>query len=212
MATRNESITHGIEVVGAAAFGVMVTEPSLRPYSVLPALAVVVALVFQLRASTAPWQDDVQARLEQALPLLAAPGQVRATYHVVERRDGVPHEYRQAIDYVPGGDGRNRTFPVAQGIVGTCISEGGQHVVNFENQTHFDQDMSGRFGFGTESHSRPTRNRRSYIVQAVTNGRDEVLGVLYLDSDETGAFTTNGNCRQADLVERIARGLGPVVR
>jgi hypothetical protein len=213
MASRTESITHGVEVIGAAAFGVMVTVPSLRWYSVLPAIVAIAALVFQIRGSTRPWQDDVRARLELALPLLAAEGQVRATFHVVERqRDGAPHRYRQAIDYVPGGTGRDRTFPVATGIVGTCIAEGGQHVVNFQDRAQFDRDMSGRFGFGTESQSRPTPNRRSYIAQAVTNSRGDVLGVVYMDSDRTGAFTTDRDCLQVDIVERIAHGLGGIVR
>ncbi|HEV7723372.1 MAG TPA: GAF domain-containing protein [Iamia sp.] len=212
MTTRRDTAFHAVEVLAAGAFGVMVSEPDLRVASIGPAVLVVVVLVLQYRQSTQAWQDEVSARLQSALSLMAVDGKARATYHVVERDGTAELHYRQVVDYVPGGSGRGRRFAATEGIVGQCVTDGRQRVVNFRDAQEFTKEMSSQFGFTGESDSRPAKTRRSYLAQPVTNSRDEVLGVIYMDSDKPDAFTSDGHCLHVELVERVAQGLGDVVR
>jgi hypothetical protein len=96
---------------------------------------------------------------------------------------------------------------MSEGIVGQCFSERGTLVENFNDEQEFEVSMTSRYGYPVEAARRRNRSRRSYLVQAVTGDHDEVLGVVYLDSDVRGAFPPAVPAQATRVLDRLVDDL-----
>jgi hypothetical protein len=162
---------------GAALFGWLITTDS-PGWSVIPAVFALVAIGAQYNQTEKRWQMMTRQRLNTLLALARLPGAVRATVHV-PRRFG--RRYRQAVDYVPQGNGRGRSFPLSEGIAGESFTTKQQLVENFTDQAEYDKDMVTKYGYSVEQLSKRTRSRRSYMAVPIVSDAERVVAVVYFD-------------------------------
>lgn len=197
------------EFVGTTGLAVLLSVPGVPWYWV----GIPVALLVTLKA--VEYRLDVRSRYETVRHLLdlldsllpAAKGDARCTYHVPVRRIlRKPKYMRQAFDYVPKGGGGGRRFSIEKGIIGKAFTMGGPRVENFATGQEYRERMQLEYGYTEREMGERTPDRRSYLAYPVVEGGTEnVLGVLYFDSNVCQAFRKDGADDTWRMVEAVVQ-------
>jgi hypothetical protein len=124
-------------------------------------------------------------------------GRVRITVHrVVPARapDTEPAELEQVIPYVGGaGGGPGRRFRIESGIIGLAIRDGDVYKGARQNDDYeaYLNELVQEWEYTRQAAERLRRDRQSWMaVPLFSQGqqRREVIGGVYLDSDQRGLF------------------------
>ena len=132
--------------------------------------------------------------LKSLLGVAANDGTLRVTiYRVVEdEATGQAIALEQAIDYVgtPGPSGMGRRFPIEAGIIGRAARTGDPCTAyrNSVSDDEFVDEIVREWGYTPEMARKMTLDRRSFMAAPITNQKDQVLGVVYADSNLEEVF------------------------
>lgn len=119
-------------------------------------------------------------------------GTVRVTlYGVTEPRRDEVEELEQVIAYVGSSRSKiGRRYPVTVGLIGLAVRTGepqiGQRTA--DNDDDYRKELIHQWGFTKEMAAEITIDRRSFIAIPIKGEADEVIGVVYADSNLNGAF------------------------
>ena len=102
--------------------------------------------------------------------------------------EGSEDAFIQIIDYRGRFGGKRwRTVNATKGIIGRCLRTGKTEIVNFASEEEYDRRMVEEFSFTREEANKHTKPARSYWAHPVFS-RDELVGVIYLFSNELQVF------------------------
>lgn len=141
-------------------------------------------------------QALAESSIAAEMPDDAGPLQVRATFHRVVPPLAAPEQLEQIIPYVGGptaGVEAGRTFSVHVGITGQAVRNQTPYVMSSHAQTEQEHvaELVSDWGYTKPLADTLLPGRFSALavpVLAASPGGQQVLGVIYLDSNLRGAF------------------------
>ena len=200
-------------VMGAVTAAINLRDPDKRPDGWLLAAAIgwlVIASV--VRVLHARSQDREQRRREEYDGLLGAlhvlyaavsartgidrhDGRLRVTIHRVVPPSGkrkAAEELEQLLPYVGGpGSDAGRRFSIRSGVIGKAVREKSVFAASrrSEDYEQFLSELVRDWAY-TEADARQlSPDRRAWMAVPIFSPKAEVVGVTYLDSNQTGFFT-----------------------
>ncbi|MFL5541665.1 MAG: hypothetical protein ACJ8J0_21950 [Longimicrobiaceae bacterium] len=199
--------------MGAVTAAINLRDPGKRPFGWLLAAAIgwlVIASIVKVLHAQA--QDREQRRREEYDGLLGAlhvlyaavsaragidrqDGRLRVTIHRVVPPSGkgrAAEELEQLLPYVGGrGNDPGRRFSIRSGVIGKAVREKGVFAASRQNDNYeqFLAELVRDWAY-TEADARQlSPDRRAWMAVPIFSPKAEVVGVTYLDSNQTGFFT-----------------------
>lgn len=134
---------------------------------------------------------------------------LRVTIHRVipaKKAGEAAEQAEQMFDYVGGdGKGAGRKFSCRSGIIGRAIRERDIFAVSRKSEDHasFIMEMVREWGYTKEEAAKLTSDRNSWMAIPIYYKGADVTGVVYLDSNERGIFSSDVR----DAVKDACNGL-----
>jgi hypothetical protein len=99
----------------------------------------------------------------------------------------------QITPYMPGRKpGKGKRLPTSKGIAGNAYRRKKHTRVTLTDRAKdsegFQNEMVDRWGFTKEEAYRLAQDRRAYYALVIKDDKEEVIGVLYCDSNDASAF------------------------
>lgn len=126
---------------------------------------------------------------------------VRLTFHRPTKR-----KYKQMINYIPNGNGKNRTWDSNKGLVGKCIEKKRLVVESFDSDEEFKEKMIRKYNYSADEIKEISPERKSYLCYPILN--DTVVeGILFFDSVQPNTFNNNKNDYKNKLIQKVSRAI-----
>jgi len=198
---RRTFIFWAFEFGATTALAVLLTLSLDYIYIAIPILGLLVLKYLEFRITISDMYAGVRNQLDLLLNLWPErPPSLRCTLYVpgFGRR-----RLKQAFDYIQMGQGygAGRTYRVAQGIIGKAYRQKGPQVENFASDTDYRRRMVKEYGYTEQEMRKRTADRRSYLCYPIVRDDcDEVIALLYFDSDTPGTFSLDGEDKLVDII------------
>jgi hypothetical protein len=198
-------LLRALELIGAALFGWFIAPGTPPDWWSVPAASIALAptvagLVLSQRERIAQISAPMRAIMRSSQFDVSA--DVRCTFHTPVARG---NKFRQAVDYVPTGTGKGRSFPIDRGIVGRAFRELGTFTENFSSDEEFRHKMVTVYRWTQQEAAQRTVDRRSYLCIPVSDEDGCLLGVVFFDAAVEGTFPSSGSVSRAVLIESLVR-------
>jgi len=203
---KNKYITWGIEFLCITAIAVILSQAKWSGYWIaVPILLIVGLKIYEHRADIKEKHLRVYAQLHLLVKLLSYDPRldVRCTYHVPVWRK----KLLQTCDYILGGTGGGRKFPVEKGIIGKAFVKKSPLVENFKSDEEFRTKMVLEYNYTTKELQDRKADRRSYLCHPIVDENNRVLGLVYFDSSHPYTFTQDKDDPKMEMVARACEAM-----
>ncbi len=126
---------------------------------------------------------------------------VRLTFHKPSKK-----KYKQMINYIPNGNGKDRTWNSNKGLVGVCIEKKKLVVESFNSDEEFKNKMITKYNYSASEIQEISPERKSYLCYPILN--DTIVeGILFFDSVQPNVFNNNADDYKNKLIQKVSRAI-----
>ncbi|SRR5258708_6313315 len=196
--------------VTAIAVVLSTASTSAKWWTLIPAAIIILIKLLEYFDNRRLSVNSVRYQLKVLVRLLPADGSsVRCTYHLpVHQKFRNRTQLAQAFDYIPDGGGGGRRFPIEKGIIGKVYVNKGARCENFGSDHEYRERMVKEYNYTASEVMERSADRRSYACYPIVDESHNVLGLIYLDSDQPNTFTVDN----ANPTWLMIREAGEVIR
>lgn len=209
---RRTAIIWAIEFGSVTAIGVVLSTATATAkwWVTAPAALIIAAKIVEYYRYHQAKMDTIRYQLQILVRLLPVGGaRVRCTYHrPIHHKLRNRTDLAQAFDYLPEGGGGGRRFRTDKGIIGKVYCNKGPRVENFSSDQEYRERMMSEYNYKESELKERAADRRSYMCYPIVDENHDVLGLLFLDSNESGTFTLD----ETNPAWRTIRAAGEVIR